>query len=796
MRRLFLLLIWWCSGIAWAQAPFPESAASGDDFYQAEQYSKALVWFSAAVARDSTDAQSMWMAAESLRHLFRYPEAREMYRRVYQGASRQYPQAEYYYALMLQQTQQCEKALPLLDHFISAIDTTHPLAQDARRARQGCYESDLETTGSALALSPLPAPLNSPAQDYAVAPYQHDSSLVITSGRWQTSHRRIDYRYGENRANLFLWERTKEKWKPQRRPPHRWNTNDHDGPGCFNEDNTEFYFTRCQDNYCRIYVSEQRGGKWQSPTVLNASVNAPRSNSKHPALSSGGDTLYFASDRPGGYGGTDLWRCVKDSASGWRGAHNLGEAINTPADEISPYYYAPEDLLVFASRGYGGGGMDLYGIASYRAAPTPPVPERLPAPFNTPQDDCFLVMGHRRGFLSSNRSGHFDVYAFTPDTATTLTEQLFQNSFLSPGEHPSAGLMSDRVLPVNVSLPPPSEDIMVVYSVGEERLSNGSSRFILNSDVNAIALRQLQEQRARRSATAAGESVRPSRTDRTSLIEIRTDFIPTRLKGEVTGTLLLDTNEQRLPSARARVLLLNSAGKLMKITSTNEQGRFHFVNLAPADRYTIALATPPDPQATYHVEQLDVREYGEEVTTTAYETLYFDFNQSALRPEARESLKDLAAYYRKHPQTAIELNAYADSLGNEEYNQQLSQQRGESVFNYLLEQGVDRSYLVINAQGVSTSQSATNSLVSQQLNRRVEIQLIGEDVDYYQRAETRILRPNVSLDQLLNVEGIERDELQRLNGRPVDQSTPLKPLRVPVLDTPAMDQFFFDINYK
>ena len=194
-----------------------------------------------------------------------------------------------------------------------------------------------------------------------------------------------------------------------------------------------------------------------------------------------------------------------------------------------------------------------------------------------------------------------------------------------------------------------------------------------------------------------------------------------------------------------------------KITTTNEIGKFHFVNISPGTRYTVVLgrrrATVDE---TYHTQDLVVREYGDEMRTVPYETLYFDFNQSALRPEARQSLRDLTQYFNEHPRTAIEINAFTDSLGNDTYNQQLSQLRGQSVFDFLLEQGVDRSSLVINAQGVSTALASTNSSVSQQLNRRVEIQLISENINYYPHAETRIVRPNVSLQQVYDVGSVTR----------------------------------------
>ena len=783
----------------------PGGRQPGDRFFQAKQFSKALLWYQAALAQDSTDWYSTWRAAESLRHLFRYPEALAYYRRVYKNDLRHFPEAEFYYALMLKQQRQCNQALPLFDHFMRVQGKRHPLFGQAHIEQQGCYaEAFGAHDSSTLRAVRLPPPLNTLAHDYAAVPYRHDSSLLLTSSRWGASERKIDYRTGENYTNQVLVTKGEEAWKVRSREIRRWNTRWHDGPGCFNADQTAYYFTRCQQDYCRIYRSRYQKGKWQTPTPLGEAVNMPDTNSKHPALSGGGDTLFFVSDRPNGYGGTDLWMSRKDS-SDWGVARNLGELINTPFDEIAPSYYRPEDQFFFASQGHGTqGGMDLYGVPGFVLSRLSALPQQLPSPFNSPQDDCFLVMGERHGFFSSNREESFDVYQF--ERTSNLSRQLFGRSFNPVNTHGKTFInpSSDKVLNYDVPLSSETSDIIVVRSVQEERLSNGSARFILNSDVNDIALRQLQEQRdsaQQPQGTTKGISKVATtfmyRPDSTSMASIQTDFIPPNLRGEVMGTLYHENEGQSVPTARTEIHLLDSAGEVIKITTTNEIGRFHFVNLAPDARYTLALGERSSlPPTAHRVQNLIVKEYGDEITTVPYETLYFDFNQPTLRPEAQQALKDLARYFQQNGQTAIEINAFTDSLGNDAYNMLLSQQRGESVFNFLLEQGVGRSALVINAQGVSTALSSTNSFVSQQLNRRVEIQLIGENINYYPLAETRILRPNTDLSQLYEVEGLVEKELRILNGGKLDQVTPLKPLRVPVLESPVFDQFFFDIEYQ
>jgi outer membrane protein OmpA-like peptidoglycan-associated protein len=161
-------------------------------------------------------------------------------------------------------------------------------------------------------------------------------------------------------------------------------------------------------------VSERKNGRWQKPVRLNNHVNRPGSDSRHPALTPGGDTLYFASNRPGGLGLNDIWMSVKTGGD-WREPSNLGPGVNTAENDVSPFYYAREKQLFFASDGrMGMGGLDLYFL-NMAAGATAPVAVNLGRPFNSSRDDAFLVLGREKGFLASNRfsnQGDFDIHTF------------------------------------------------------------------------------------------------------------------------------------------------------------------------------------------------------------------------------------------------------------------------------------------------------------------------------------------------------------------------------------------------
>src|SRR5690606_33537776 len=116
-----------------------------------------------------------------------------------------------------------------------------------------------------------------------------------------------------------------------------------------------------------------------------------RSWDSQPSLSADGSMLFFASNRRGGFGGNDIWFSYRKDDGSWAEASNLGEAVNTDKDEVSPFIYFNNELLFFASDGHMGfGGKDLFmsrlGMDGFGP------PENLGYPINDHQDQLALFI--------------------------------------------------------------------------------------------------------------------------------------------------------------------------------------------------------------------------------------------------------------------------------------------------------------------------------------------------------------------------------------------------------------------
>ncbi len=189
------------------------------------------------------------------------------------------------------------------------------------------------------------------------------------------------------------------------------------GVCCFSPDGKTMYFTySCpingQDLGAKIYTSTRASGEWGEGQELKLYADSSITVG-HPTLNAYGDTLYFVSDAPGGYGGKDIYMAILDG-SDWTDIQNLGPQINTADDELYPHFRA-DGRLYFASKGHPGyGGLDLF-YAVRRDSVWDLF--NMGAPFNSANDDFGITFAGvtEQGFFSSNRGqkrGYDQIYSF------------------------------------------------------------------------------------------------------------------------------------------------------------------------------------------------------------------------------------------------------------------------------------------------------------------------------------------------------------------------------------------------
>ncbi|MEM6643794.1 MAG: OmpA family protein [Bacteroidota bacterium] len=241
--------------------------------------------------------------------------------------------------------------------------------------------------------------------------------------------------------DLASFEKSRERWRLNSNDQRfdRLNSEWSEGAGSFAQDGNRFYFSTCEGDGsegCKIMVSNLENGRWSKAEPLNEYINEKGTDSKQPFISVTGDTLFFSSNRAGGYGGSDIWMSLKGLApESWSPAINMGDAINSAEEDITPYYSSAFKCLIFASNGHVGyGGFDLYaakGVSFFE-----PEIYNLGAPFNSSLDDTYFNISSNLGFLSSNRADGrlLNLYSFDVTDESLFLSLLISGESLIDGK--------------------------------------------------------------------------------------------------------------------------------------------------------------------------------------------------------------------------------------------------------------------------------------------------------------------------------------------------------------------------
>ncbi|HPC26963.1 MAG TPA: OmpA family protein, partial [Paludibacteraceae bacterium] len=242
-------------------------------------------------------------------------------------------------------------------------------------------------------------------------------------------------------------------------------------------DGKTMYFSRAQqsqekDMGAEIYYSKRAGGSWSTPQRITIFKDSSISVA-HPAIAPDGETLYFVSDHPSGFGGKDIYRAVLESGE-CKYVENLGPSINTPGDEMFPTIRI-DGTLYFSSNGHPGfGGLDIFKAVQNKDGMWQI--KNMGMPVNSSSDDFGITFegNAERGYFSSNRNenrGYDAIWSFE------LPEIIY--------------LLEGKVVDENVQ-PVPDAKIRIVSNTGvnayTQTKKDGSYRFKLEKDAEYVML--------------------------------------------------------------------------------------------------------------------------------------------------------------------------------------------------------------------------------------------------------------------------------------------------------------------
>lgn len=254
--------------------------------------------------------------------------------------------------------------------------------------------------------------VNSKFKDYRSAS-SNENSIYYTSINEDSTDIEVLGLYDED---IYYVERDKYgNFSNPKTISKKVNTKFNEASVYITENGNELYLFKGEKKLADIYKTTKDGGEFGKPNALPTTINHKKAFESGFCMDPKGNRIYFISDRKGGQGGKDIWYSDKTEDGSWGSAVNLGEGINTPFDEESPYVSADGNKLFFASKGFKGlGGYDIF-VATFIGDKFVN-PTNVGYPINSTANDFAYteILNGKAAYISSDRVGGygmFDLYA-------------------------------------------------------------------------------------------------------------------------------------------------------------------------------------------------------------------------------------------------------------------------------------------------------------------------------------------------------------------------------------------------
>ncbi len=658
-----------------------------------------------------------------------------------------YGLANYYYGLTLKHNGDYEGALEKLKEFKAKYDMPDKADWNkiANNEIKGAEWAIAHPNSKKVKIKSLGDLINTGYEDAAPMPI-NDSTIYYTSLQKddlvfiQRDKDIPHYRMYQSQKVDGVWQRGKQL--PTVFQDEEFGT----GNSAISEDGNRIYFCKCHHNevdeiICNLYLSEKKKDRWQEAVALNSSINDPKFTSTQPTVRTSGDGMdivYFVSDREGGKGGMDIWYFIRTGRGDFKGPRLLGGAINTPQEEITPYYDNTQNLFYFSSNGHPSvGGFDVF--VSFEEDDLGWVePENVGLPINSTADDLYYVKepGKTSGFLVSNREGTSkirnkyvgdDIFYFE-DFNYGLDGFIFNEGI--NGDVPLEGA-TVRLFTTDVY----GNEIMV------EELVNVKESYFFN-------LKPDKEYKVEVVKTGFSSSFEYlSTTDIPYEDTLNRNLSVNKTFTNVLGSLYDDKDSlktTKLDNAILTLFEVNADGSKLSITTKRmasgvidfsfslDNGKVYQIDVMKDGYFkrSIPVNTNNVPGGKDYVEVIGLLAAIEVGKSYELANILYDFGKATLRNESKVVLDELLEILKENANIIIELGSHTDSKGTDELNFKLSQARAQSCVDYIISKGISKGRLVAKGYGESSpvapneNEDGSDNEDGRQKNRRTEFKVL------------------------------------------------------------------------
>jgi len=705
-------------------------------FFQQENYPSAIKQYEKVLKKDNNNIEATQKLAFSYKKLKDYTNAEIYYKKAVELNPND-PSNYLYYGQVLKNNNKPKEAKL---QFQTLVDK-YPNNLIGKMLLQSIDDITKWETEDKNFEVKLVENINSKYSDFCALAYK-DAVIFI-------SERQVDYVNEKtnsytNRPYLSIFYSKKDKhFEKVKEFSSQLSTEYHDGPLSISSDGNTIFYTRSVKgelskksvNHSKIYQATAKGSKWTNITAM--SFNNDTYSVAHPWITSDGKTLFFTSNMPGGFGGMDLYMVTKTN-DGWSEPKNLGKDINTPLDEVFPYFKDNSNTLYFASDGHGGyGGLDIYSIVYENNNQWKLPVENLKAPLNSSADDFGITFQDKdTGYFSSNRLGGVgsdDIYSFKWHNVleqTSITGVLSYNKLSTDGASLLLVDENDQVIQTtktdkdgNFKFEKLKMDKNYLIKIDEDdqNLLEKSKIYLTNEKGEKVILANRLG-----SGKFNFKALPYSYYNELQLIEeVDESLLTISIFGQVYKKLPGDY------SNGMNIFIIDEEGNIIGRAKTDKDGKFVFEKLSPDEVYLFKLEEDDDMNVIlldengkvidaakkfgknkYSYKRLSsdktiitlINEIDEVIKIAENENfiiskILYDYDSFEINEASKKELNKLITILQKNKEIGVELSSHTDDIGSEKFNLTLSQKRAEAAVSYILSKGIAKNKIIAKGYG-------------------------------------------------------------------------------------------------
>lgn len=582
---------------------------------------------------------------------------------------------------------------------------------------------------------------NSEHSDFGGYNYYKGNNLFFLSSRRVSAISRNWTWNGDNFLDLYT-RNGKDRISPF---TDKVNSNFHEGPLCFNGDESRVYFTRNNlakgelrkdiagiQNLKLFMADVDNNGKWGN--IQELTINSKEYSIGHPVFSLDGKTLYFVSDMPGGFGGSDIYKAQIKADGNLGTAINLGNKINTEGQEMFPWI-AQDGQLFFSSDGHIGlGGLDVF-VAEMNTKGFVNAVQHAGSLLNSQRDDFAFILNKdgKNGYFSSNREGGIggdDIYSFT-----LLKPFVFGLKLIGVSKDIESNL---TLVGVKVNLYDSDGNVLATTNTDE----NGAYSFDIEPGIKYSIDFQLDGFIQKSYELDASENNSGTIVQNASLTKSPTVGISFLLTDKVTKKPL-ENVKIRITDKKTGKLVLEQtmikSGEILKALETAKIGDILSFSIelekeGYLSKTVLYSKTINELGILKFMDELEELKVGSDLALMIkINPILFDLNKYDIRKDARVELDKIVKVMNENETLEIELGSHTDCRSSYAYNEKLSDERAKASAAYIKARiskperiygkGYGEKKLKVNCPCEGNVKSSCSE-IEHQKNRRTEFVII------------------------------------------------------------------------